>query len=207
MAKTRNSVAFTLIELLVVVVIILILAALFLPTLKSAQASAKSVQCMNNLRKIGQAAQLFANDNNGFYRPGYVVDGKPPVYVYYLLPYCGMSDLSQWIYRVPSIFICPACREGLKNFNTGNGQPGYIGSYMMNAEVSQPSRPLAAYKNPGRQIFYFDSNTAGHAHNTAVKNLHGGFANYLFLDGHVEAWRDPGPMWPNDTKVGWRIIQ
>lgn len=61
MIKTRYT-GFTLIELLVVIAIIAILAALLLPTLAKAKARAKTMQCENNLRNLGQATYMYAID-------------------------------------------------------------------------------------------------------------------------------------------------
>jgi prepilin-type N-terminal cleavage/methylation domain-containing protein len=61
--RCHKNTGFTLIELLVVIAIIAILAALLLPTLSRAKASAKRAGCINNLRQISLGVHMYASDN------------------------------------------------------------------------------------------------------------------------------------------------
>lgn len=77
--RTRNpppkrKSAFTLIELLVVIAIIAILAALLSPALKAARDQARAIKCVSNLRQVGFAAVLYADDNEGLLVYGHATD-------------------------------------------------------------------------------------------------------------------------------------
>jgi prepilin-type N-terminal cleavage/methylation domain-containing protein/prepilin-type processing-associated H-X9-DG protein len=57
--------AFTLVELMVVVGVVAILASLLLPALASAKEKVRRASCLSNLRQVGMAIHLYADDQEG----------------------------------------------------------------------------------------------------------------------------------------------
>jgi len=75
----RNG--FTLIELLVVIAIIGILAAMLLPALNKARATAKKASCLSNVKQITLACIMYANDNDEQLPIGITYWWESPQYV------------------------------------------------------------------------------------------------------------------------------
>lgn len=69
--------AFTLVELLVVLGIIAVLIAILLPVINGARRQSRLVQCAANLRSIGQACVLHAQEHRGYLPLGGTVIADP----------------------------------------------------------------------------------------------------------------------------------
>ncbi len=66
--------AFSLVELLIVIGIVALLIAILMPALSKARRQALTVQCLSNLRTIGQSLVIYENNNKGWIYP---VDSSP----------------------------------------------------------------------------------------------------------------------------------
>ena len=129
----RRRYGFTLIEMLVVIAIIGVLAALILPAVQYARASARRSQCVNNLRQVGVALQAY-HAAHQLFPPGAVWDMDAPMpeqsqtvgWMAPLLPFAEQDNLydklnfqvwgnydagnanSSQIATTVDIFLCPS---------------------------------------------------------------------------------------------------
>jgi prepilin-type N-terminal cleavage/methylation domain-containing protein len=153
--KTFRARGFTLIELLTVIATIAILAALLLPILGKAKVKAQRTSCLSNLRQLGFAWVMYADDNHGFLPESYPV-GNPDVWVQ-----GDMTKLSEacngeliragklWPYnRSLSIYHCPAD----KGVTIDNKKTSTLRSYSMNSFMG--ARNLAVGLIPSTAVNY-----------------------------------------------------
>jgi prepilin-type N-terminal cleavage/methylation domain-containing protein/prepilin-type processing-associated H-X9-DG protein len=195
--RRKAQPGFTLIELLVVIAIIAILAALLMPALGSARESARQSKCLSNLRQVGAAAALFAQENDG-YIPAY---GSPEGSWHAVLkPYADINKL-------------PCDTVVRKGFHTTNSQPPssaayvnlsydwlfYTGQWLNNewrygvlpkrfGSFDRAAERALAIDSVSPMNTWFNAGILGADPDTSTKDIHKAGINVAFMDGHVE-WR------------------
>ena len=214
-----NRRGFTLIELLVVIAIIAILAAILFPVFARAREKARQASCVSNLKQLGLAGVMYAQDYDEklckcyLYHPGPLVNirwhWRSETYPGMLYPYINNKQ----------VFLCPS--DGCYGYNRNIGQTGSNPGLKM-AQIAKPAETVmfsdvllwhgnsetglggvcvygrAAMKysdryNPGRM----DSGCFGGG---LICPRHNGMANVAFCDGHVKslqplACERPEDMW------------
>jgi prepilin-type N-terminal cleavage/methylation domain-containing protein/prepilin-type processing-associated H-X9-DG protein len=106
----RSTVAFTLIELLVVIGIIGVLASLLMPAFSRAKGKANDVKCISNLRQIGIALSIYADEYQGKLPYAERVPTNP-VNPTNVLPRI-VNVLSNYVGGAVAVFRCPKDRFG-----------------------------------------------------------------------------------------------
>jgi prepilin-type N-terminal cleavage/methylation domain-containing protein len=205
--KNQTKKAFTLIELLVVIAIIGILAAMLLPALAAAKKKALKINCASNLKQVGLAFRMWANDNNQKYPQGVTsaqggvsdnatVTGGRAYPVFQVMS----NELS-----TPKVIFCPA--DGLTSHSQATvWQP--IGNSMQNnnsyfigfnADESDPQMILSGDINVSTAATSTSYYTTGTKQviNTGGKfwsqgDLHQKYGNLGLADGSVQSTTTSG---------------
>lgn len=162
---------FTLIELLVVIALVALLLGLLVPCLHPARKKATQVQCYFNLKALGMAVQMYADDNDG--RFPNITDLKH-------VPQTVKEALESYV-KAEEIFWCPDDPE--KSTHPGGS---YDWRVTHDPKTSLAGVRLDLIRHPDRVIIAGELSKGWHKSD---------MMNVLYLDGHVnqvtvEEWFD-----------------
>ena len=182
---------FTLIELLVVIAIIGILSGMLLPAITQAKGTAQRTKCINNLKQIGIATLVYAEDHNGLIQLDAPLQAGKVTWASLIATNQNLKPFD--------IFVCPSYSPfrwtnwtktyGVRQDAPSNYVSGAFKEMLKIASVERPVEYLHVTDTTsrgrggigGEQYYFFRA-----ASENEVHGRHGDTAAGLFLDGHVE---------------------
>ena len=188
--QRRYEKGFTLIELLVVIAIIAILAGMLLPALSHAKGTAQRTKCLNNLKQIGIASQVYADDHEGSIQVDAPLERAKT--------WANLLATNQNI-KAYDIFVCPTYSpfrftNWVKTYGVRRNLPvssaaGAFKEILKKDTLERPADYLHVTDTTsrgrggvgGQQYFFFQTDKEFEVH-----ARHSSTATSLFLDGHVE---------------------
>lgn len=193
--------AFTVVEMLIVMALLAAVAALLLPVVASARSRARNVECLYNLKSLG-TAYLTCVEANGGKLPDvyYRFAGSTPSWTVSLLSKPSEPDRF-FRYATGCSLRCPRdTKPTMVLAYDAKQQPvTKLSSYAYNLAL-----PLGVYNisrtiSPVNTAIFFDGDVTQPLGTWALSNdwsagsdttRHRGSASYVYLDGHVEGYRD-----------------
>jgi prepilin-type N-terminal cleavage/methylation domain-containing protein len=114
--KAPGRRGFTLIELLVVIAIIAILAAMLFPVFAHAREKARQTSCISNLKQLGTAMLMYAEDSDGLFPPAVARPSRAQKNYYEM---SWMAVLEPYT-KSRGVYVCPSSGFRSQDFQSNN---------------------------------------------------------------------------------------
>jgi len=151
----RRPRGFTLIELLVVIAIIALLLAILMPALQRVKKQAQGVVCQNNLKQVGTAAFMYADEYEQFVPRG-LAGGTGKAWFQLFMPLLSQKPINN-DYRTVDIFRCPSYPDKEQTVcYVVNGWEFQSETDMVGYETREPTQ-LSACRNLASTIYLADN--------------------------------------------------